>query len=117
MSRPASNKQKPVEISWRFGRVVALIMVAAVAAAVGIHQVNERYAVIQLGYQLDNDHFEYRRLLETNKRLRLSISSYEDPHTVQVIAKEHLGMEPAQRRDELVVPEGEHAPFKKRDEP
>jgi hypothetical protein len=116
MSRQTSNTPKRVRISWRFGRIVALIMVTAAAAAAGIYQVNERYAVVQLGYQLDNDHFEYRRLLETNKRLRLSISSYEDPQTIKEMG-EYLGMRPAERRDELVVPHGEHTPFTRQGEP
>ena len=45
------------------------------------------------------DRFEQRRLLETNKRLRLALSAHKDPNAVRTIAKDRLGMRslPAKR--------------------
>jgi cell division protein FtsL len=94
-----------LRIGWKLGRFIGLVLVMVGVAAAGIYQVHARYELVRLGYALDNERFEHRRLLETHKRLRLSLASYQDPEAVRVMAEERLGMRVAGQEDELVVPD------------
>ncbi len=91
--------------SWGLGRFIALIVFTVGTASLGIWQVRRQYEVIESGYALDRNLFEYRRLLERQKRLNLLLSAYKDPSALQVFAEEELGMRNPLREDELHIPD------------
>ena len=91
--------------SWGLGRFIFLIAFTVVMTGLGIWQVRRQYDVVAQGYAIDRDLFEYRRLLERQKRLNLLLSSYKDPSALQVFAEEELGMRKAGREDVLFIPD------------
>lgn len=104
MSALKRRRRRAVRVGWRVGRFAALALVMLAVTATGLYQVHQRYELVRLGYQLDEDRFEHRRLLETNKRLRLSLATWKDPTTVRAMAEDQLGMRQAEAYDEFVVP-------------
>lgn len=107
MSRPRKTKKKGTQLGWRSGRFALLMLVTMGVAAAGLYQVRARFEIVRLGYAVDAQRFEHRRLLEQQKRLRLSLATYEDPREVESYAHEHLDMRAATDRDELIVPDGD----------
>jgi cell division protein FtsL len=107
MSRARRGKAPKAQLGWRSGRFVVLLLITVGVAAAGLYQVRARFEIVRLGYSVDAQRFEHRRLLEQNKRLRLSLATYEDPREVESYAREQLEMRPATDRDELIVPDGE----------
>ncbi|MFO0746471.1 MAG: cell division protein FtsL [Myxococcota bacterium] len=99
---PARRK---VGQSWGLGRFLFLVVFTVVFTGLGLWQVKRQYDVIKTGYSLDKDLFEYRRLLETEKRLSLLLAAYKDPTALQAFAEDDLGMRRPGRDDELVVPD------------
>ena len=97
-------------IGWRLGRFIALVLVMVGVTAAGVYQVHARYELVELGYALDSERFEHRRLLEAHKRLKLSLATYKDPEAVRTLAEERLGMHVADQQHELQVPDPAHAP-------
>lgn len=91
--------------SWGLGRFIFLIAFTFVMTGLGIWQVRRQYDVVAQGYAIDRDLFEYRRLLERQKRLNLLLSSYKDPSALQAFAEEELGMRKAGREDVLFIPD------------
>ncbi|MEZ4266099.1 MAG: cell division protein FtsL [Myxococcota bacterium] len=110
MSRPRKTKQKKAQLGWRSGRFALLMLVTMGVAAAGLYQVRARFEIVRLGYAVDAQRFEHRRLLEQQKRLRLSLATYEDPREVESYARQNLDMRTATDRDELIVPDGASAP-------
>ena len=107
MSPISPSKMRTPRLSWRVGRFVGFIVLMMVVVGTGLYQVHERHKLIQLGYVLDDDRFEQRRLLETNKRLKLALSAHKDPNAVRTIATDRLGMRAATQTDEFRVPNDE----------
>ncbi len=104
MARMTRRRAAVPRVSWRVGRFMGLVLVMLAVTLAGLYQVHQRYELIRLGYQLDEDRFEHRRLLETHKRLRLSLATWKDPTTVRALATDQLGMHRAEAYDEFVVP-------------
>lgn len=86
------------------GQLAVVLVLTVVTASLGIYKVHQQYQVIRLGYLLDQDRFDLREELETYKRLRLSVASYEHPTTVTAMARKQLDMRPPRPTDELLVP-------------
>lgn len=91
--------------SWGLGRFIFLIVFTVAMTSLGIWQVRRQYEVVAQGYAIDRDLFEYRRLLERQKRLNLMLSAYKDPSALMVFAEEELGMRKAGREDALFIPD------------
>lgn len=91
--------------SWGLGRFLFLIAFTVGFASLGIWQVRRQYEVIASGYAIDRDLFEYRRLLERQKRLSLLLSAYKDPTALRLFAEEDLGMIAPGREQELYIPD------------
>lgn len=98
------RRKKVIGQSWGLGRFLFLVIFTVVFTALGLWQVNRQYDVIRTGYGIDKDLFEYRRMLEAEKRLTLLISAYKDPSALGSFAEDELGMRRPERDDELVVP-------------
>jgi len=110
MSSVVPRRTRTPRLSWRVGRFVGFVVLVILVVGTGIYQVHERHKLVQLGYVLDADRFEQRRLLETNKRLRLALSAHKDPNAVRTIAKNRLGMRAATQTDEFRVPHDKTVP-------
>lgn len=95
--------------SWGLGRFIFLIVFTVAMTSLGIWQVRRQYEVVAQGYAIDRDLFEYRRLLERQKRLNLMLSAYKDPSALMVFAEEELGMRKAGREDALFIPDPRHS--------
>ena len=91
--------------SWGLGRFLFLIVFTVGFGALGIWQVRRQYEVIANGYEIDRDLFEYRRLLERQKRLSLLLSAYKDPTALRLFAEEDLGMIAPGHEQELYIPD------------
>lgn len=87
------------------GRFGLLVGFTVVMTALGLYQVRSQYDVIAKGYQVDNSLFEYRRQMETRKRLSLLLSAHMDPATLHAVAIEELGMARPDVEHERYVPE------------
>ena len=98
-------KLRRIGQSWGLGRFIFLIGFTVVMTGLGIWQVKRQYQVVEQGYAIDRDLFDYRRLLERQKRLNLLLSAYKDPSALQVFAEEELGMRRAGREDVLYIPD------------
>ena len=107
MSEPTTIPRTPAPIgqSRGFGRFLVIIAFTVGTASLGIWQVSRQYEVIAQGYHIDRNLFEYRRMLERQKRLRLLLSAYKDPTALQTFAEEELGMRNPGREDELFIPD------------
>ncbi|MCA9515660.1 MAG: cell division protein FtsL [Myxococcales bacterium] len=99
-----------VRLRWGVGRLVALIGFTVVMTGLGIYQVRRQYDLVQLGYAIDRDLFEYRRELEVKKRLALSLAAYKDPMAVRAFAEDALGMKVPSPENELRIPAGDEKP-------
>jgi len=108
-ARPAPRRAR---LRWGVGRLFVLVVFTALMTSVGLYQVHEHYHLVQVGYALDQDLFEYRRLYETKKRLELSLSAYKDPATVRAFAEDELGMRAPSAQDELYIPRPDEGPPK-----
>ena len=104
MSSTAPRRSSAPKLSWRVGRFIGFIVLMMLVVGAGLYQVHERHKLVQLGYVLDEDRFKQRRLLETNKRLKLALSAHKDPNAVRTIATDRLGMRAATQTDEFRVP-------------
>lgn len=115
--RPANAPLEPAKskprASWRGGRLrlglgalLTVLTFTVATTAVGIYTVHRQYEVVKMGYAIDQRLFEYRRALEANKRLRLSLGSYKHPTSVAAFADETLDMRQPTNTDELIVPVG-----------
>ncbi|MCB9728827.1 MAG: cell division protein FtsL [Deltaproteobacteria bacterium] len=106
MSPPRKKGSATRQLGWRSGRFAALMLLTMGVAGAGLYQVRARFEIVRLGYAVDAQRFEHRRLLEQQKRLRLSLATFEDPRQVESYARQHLDMHEATERDELIVPDG-----------
>ncbi len=98
------RQRRRVRLGYGVGRMLALITFTVMMTVLGLYQVNRRYEVVQVGYAIDRDLAEYRRLLEANKRLHLTLSAYKDPMAVRAFAEDALEMRLPGAQDELVIP-------------
>jgi hypothetical protein len=105
MNERHQGRSGPIGQSWGLGRFVALVAFTVGTASLGIWQVRRQYEVIEQGYAIDRNLFEYRRMLERQKRLHLLLSAYKDPTALQVFAEEELGMRTPGHEDELFIPD------------
>jgi cell division protein FtsL len=87
------------------GRFGLLIAFTVVMTAIGVYQVRQQYEVVARGYKVDQELFEYRRQMETKKRLSLLLSAHMDPTTLHAVAVEELGMAHPDVDHERFVPE------------
>jgi len=92
-------------LSLGIGHLILVLGFTVATTGAGIYTVFSQYQVVKMGYAIDQELFEYRRALEANKRLRLSISSYKHPSAVQAFADEALDMRQPSNADELIVPD------------
>lgn len=107
---PAPRHQRAPRLRWGVGRLLALIAFTVVMTGLGIYQVHKHYQLIRVGYSLDQDLFDYRRLTEAKKRLELALSAYKDPLAVRAFAEDELGMKVPGPEDELHIPRAEEGP-------
>jgi len=63
-----------------------MLILAAVATALGVGHVARRQSVIRLGYELSDAVTELRRLEEENRRLRLERSVLTNPARIERLA-------------------------------
>jgi len=107
-TRPPAGptRRRKIGQSWGLGPFLFLVLFTFGLASLGIWQVRRQYQVVAMGYEIDRDLFEYRRLLERQKRLTLLLSAYKDPTALQTFAEEDLGMRTPARDDELHIPDG-----------
>ena len=111
MSGAAKRRQRGVRLRWGVGRLLALVTFTVVMTSVGLYQVHRHYQLVQVGYAIDQDLFEYRRLRETRKRLELELSAFKAPGTVREFAEKSLHMRRPSAQDELRIPDpGQRAP-------
>ena len=117
-ARPSNAPLEPVEptkkkrrrrsrLSLGIGTLLLVLGFTVATTAAGIYTVFSQYQVVKMGYAIDQELFEFRRALEANKRLRLSISSYKHPSAVNAFADEALDMRQPSNADELIVPQPE----------
>lgn len=99
------DKRQRLRLSFGFGPLFMVIFFTVVTAAMGSYLVHSQYEVIRMGYIIDQDLAEYRRQLETVKRLELSIASYKHPKSVTALAEQELDMRPPQYTEEFTVPD------------
>ncbi len=99
------RSRAPIGQSRGLGRFLFIIAFTVGTASLGIWQVGRQYEVIARGYDIDRNLFEYRRMLERQKRLHLLLSAYKDPTALQTFAEEELGMRNPGREDELFIPD------------
>ncbi len=97
-------------LSFGFGRMLMVIVLTVLTTSVGIYLVYSQYQVVRMGYVIDQDLFDYRREMETRKRLQLSIAGYKHPEMVPAFAKNHLDMRPPTLNEELVIPDSKSKP-------
>ncbi len=98
------SDERRIRLSHGFGRMLMVIILTFITTSVGLYLVYSQYQVVRMGYVIDQDLFEYRREMETRKRLQLSIASYKHPEMVPVFAKNHLNMRPPTLNEEFVIP-------------
>ncbi len=105
-----TRRARGPRLSLGVGRFVALVCCTVVLTGLGLFQVNRQYEQIRLGYAIDEDLFEHRRLMEMQKRLRLSLASFNDPAAVKAFAEDELGMRSPGLNDEFFVPNPSDGP-------
>ena len=106
----SARQRTTPRLSWGLGRFIGFVLLMVTVVICGLYQVHARHQLIQVGYMLDTDRYEQRRLLETNKRLQLALSTHKDPNAVRNMATTRLGMRPARQTDEFRVPSIEDVP-------
>ena len=99
------EKRRHLRLSFGFGPLFMVILFTLVTAAMGSYLVHSQYEVIRMGYIIDQDLTEYRRQLETVKRLELSIASYKHPKSVTALAEQELDMRVPEYTEEFTVPD------------
>ncbi len=99
------EKRRQLRLSFGFGPLFLVILFTVVTAAMGSYLVHSQYEVIRMGYIIDQDLAEYRRQLETVKRLELSIASYKHPKSVTALAEQELDMRVPKYTEEFTVPD------------
>ncbi|MFT7581250.1 MAG: cell division protein FtsL [Myxococcota bacterium] len=111
--RPVSNgakttrkaaKQTRLRLPLGVGRFLVLVAFTVGMTGLGLYKVHSQYEVIQVGYSLDRELFEHRRLFEAQKRLNLMLSAYKDPAAVRAFAEDELEMTVPGPTHELHVP-------------
>jgi len=73
--------------------VIALVVAAIAATALGVLRVAREHEVLQLGYQLSRDAEHVRELRETRRRLELEYATLTAPERIRRLAMQ-LGMAP-----------------------
>ncbi|TNF35399.1 MAG: hypothetical protein EP329_06230 [Deltaproteobacteria bacterium] len=109
-ARTSGTTRRAPRLRWGVGRLLVLIAFTVVMTGAGIYQVHKHYQLIKVGYALDQDLFEYRRLTEAKKRLQLQLSAYKDPIAVRAFAEDELGMKVPGPEDELHIPRADEGP-------
>lgn len=71
--------------------VVAMVIVAAMLTAFGLARVNRQHEVLRLGYQLDRQAEQVRRLTEMKRRLEVERATLTAPDRIRRLAAQ-LGM-------------------------
>jgi cell division protein FtsL len=71
--------------------VIAMILIAAIATGVGIARVMRQHEVLRLGYELDRQTEQVRRLTETKRRLEVEKATLTAPDRIRHLASA-LGM-------------------------
>jgi cell division protein FtsL len=99
------EKRRQLRLSFGFGPLLMVIIFTVVTAAMGSFLVHSQYEVVRMGYIIDQDLTEYRRQLETVKRLELSIASYKHPKSVTALAEQELDMRTPEYTEEFMVPD------------
>ena len=99
------EKRRQLRLSFGFGPLFLVILFTVVTAAMGSYLVHSQYEVVRMGYIIDQDLAEYRRQLETVKRLELSIASYKHPKSVTALAEQELDMRAPKYTEEFTVPD------------
>ncbi len=98
------ERRRQLRLSFGFGPLFLVILFTLTTAAMGSYLVHSQYEVIRMGYIIDQDLTEYRRQLETVKRLELSIASYKHPKSVTALAEQELDMRVPEYTEEFTVP-------------
>lgn len=71
--------------------VIAMVIVAALLTALGISRVNRQHEVLRLGYQLDRQSEQVRKLTEMKRRLEVERATLTAPERIRRLATQ-LGM-------------------------
>jgi len=71
--------------------VIAMVVLAAMITGVGIARVMRQHEVLRLGYQLDRQTEQVRRLTETRRRLEVERATLTAPDRIRRLALQ-LGM-------------------------
>lgn len=103
--KPTLARRSPLKLGFGFGPLLMVITFTVVTASLGVYLVHSQYQVIRMGYIIDQDLAEYRRELETVKRLELSIASYKHPKAVTAMAEQELDMRVPHYTEEFMVPD------------
>ncbi len=73
--------------------VIAMIVVACALTSLGVIRVMRQHDVLRLGYRLDREAEQVRRLRETHRRLELEYATLSSPDRIRRLAAQ-LGMTP-----------------------
>lgn len=82
--------------------VVCMMMLAAVAIALGVGHVSRRQEVIKVGYELGRAMSELRAQQEENRRLRLERSVLTNPERIRKLAEARGMQQPTRGQVRLV---------------
>lgn len=84
--------------------VVCMMLLAAVAIALGVGHVSRRQEVIRLGYDLGRAMSELREEQEENRRLRLERSVLTNPDRIRKLAEARGMKQPTEGQVRVVRP-------------
>jgi cell division protein FtsL len=84
--------------------VVCMMMLAAVAIALGVGHVSRRQEVIKVGYELGRAMSELTAQQEENRRLRLERSVLTNPERIRTLAETRGMQQPTQGQVRVVRP-------------
>lgn len=101
-SQKNTRSDRGPRLSWRAGRFILLVLFTVGMTATGLYQVNDRYEIVRLGYELDAARTSQRQHLEEQKRLRLRLDTHKHPQSVRLKAAD-LHMKMASAGDEFYV--------------
>lgn len=69
----------------------------------GVFHVWYNYEIYTLGYRLAQETHQHRRLLDQTKKLRLELSTLKRSQSLTRIARDKLGLRPAEHRDWVII--------------
>lgn len=86
------DETKPKRRGANFRLIIFYALILSFLIGGSLFYVWSRIQVIQLGYEISNALKEEKKLIETNKRLRLEVATLKSYARIEKIAVEELGM-------------------------